>query len=201
MANETYDYGKIVFSNGRWINSKTKKEVNSPFAQQSQFADGGRDSKVLPNYGENFNNLSLNNNLNQNSYVAPEMNDQRFTNYGNSQMLGGSGGRTATDFLQGDYFKNLNKTQNNGLSKYFNLDNANMLSSAATGIGAIWGAYNDKQTNDMARDQMAIDNKLDSANFYGRTTNYNDNAKAINAYLEAQGSKVKYSTVPTTYNS
>ena len=76
-----------------------------------------------------------------------------------------------------------------------------MLSSAATGIGAIWGAYNDKQTNDMARDQMAIDNKLDSANFYGRTTNYNDNAKAINAYLEAQGSKVKYSTVPTTYNS
>ena len=64
MANETYDYGKIVFSNGRWINSKTKKEVNSPFAQQSQYADGGRDSKILPNYGENFNNLSLNNNLN-----------------------------------------------------------------------------------------------------------------------------------------
>ena len=203
MANETYDYGKIVFSNGRWINSKTKKEVNSPFAQQSQYADGGRDSKILPNYGENFNNLSLNNNLNQNSYVAPEMNDQRFTNYGNSQMLGGSGGRTANDFLKGDYFQNqyADKAGKNGLSKYFTSENANMVSSAATGIGAIWGAYNDGETNKLAREQMGIDNRLDSANFYGRTTNYNDNAKGINAYLDAQGSKVRYSTVPTTYNS
>lgn len=194
----------IVFKNGKWFDTELNKVVNSPFTDSSRSGSASaaalaKNTDLADAYSQ-MGNMPFN--ALNNSYMPMQkggFDSSRFTDYGNRF----SRDNNLNKYMEGDFFKNLyNNTYNadkTGLGKYLNKENLGMLATGSEIFGNVAGGIGAMRNASTARRQLENNTKLDSANFYARSTDYNTQADLINQKLVADGREPTYKMLPTTY--